>query len=75
MNNTKKKRCFNNSKAKGNDKNKRDNGKFHLLFVYKEGIDYTREVVWGGKEEKQMKQEVNQRRVKREGEIPFIYII
>ena len=45
MNNTKKKRCFNNSKAKGNDKNKRDNGEFHLLFVYKEGIDYTREVV------------------------------
>ena len=75
MNNTKQKRSFNNSKAKGNDKKKRDNGEFHLLFVYKEGIDYTREVVWSGKEEKQMKQEVNQERVKREGEIPFIYII
>jgi hypothetical protein len=45
MKNTKKKRCLNNSKAKGNDKNQGGIGEYYLLLVYKEEIDYIREVI------------------------------
>lgn len=54
MKNRKKKRCFNNSKAKGNDKNKEGIEEFHLLLVYKEEIDYVREVIWSRKLGKEM---------------------